>query len=114
LNFLTVCTGDSPMELSQAEMGTAGASLAGWIDAHRKEYPTNTLFAKACNRSVSWLSKVLAGDIACRSHEAVCIHVITGGEVPASQLRPDIWRRKEDVPVERFQKSQRGRRMIRT
>jgi DNA-binding transcriptional regulator YdaS (Cro superfamily) len=31
---------------------------------------------------------------------ALAIHRATGGAVPASALRPDLWRRPQDVPVE--------------
>ena len=31
---------------------------------------------------------------------AIAIHHATGGAVPGSVLRPDLWRRPEDVPVE--------------
>jgi DNA-binding transcriptional regulator YdaS (Cro superfamily) len=31
---------------------------------------------------------------------ALAIHRATGGAVPASVLRPDLWRRPADVPVE--------------
>lgn len=30
---------------------------------------------------------------------ALAIHRFTGGTVPASSIRPDIWARPEDVPV---------------
>jgi DNA-binding transcriptional regulator YdaS (Cro superfamily) len=31
---------------------------------------------------------------------AIAIHRATGGDVPGSLLRPDLWRRAQDVPVE--------------
>jgi DNA-binding transcriptional regulator YdaS (Cro superfamily) len=35
---------------------------------------------------------------------AIGIHVATQGRVPASKMRPDLWRCPEDVPVERFER----------
>jgi len=34
------------------------------------------------------------------AEDAIGIHRVTGGKVPASALRPDLWRRPKDVPVE--------------
>ncbi len=31
--------------------------------------------------------------------DAIAIHRVTRGKVPASMLRPDLWRRPEHVPV---------------
>ena len=31
---------------------------------------------------------------------AIRIHRITNGELPASKLRPDLWRKPDDVPVD--------------
>lgn len=36
------------------------------------------------------------------AEDAIGIHIATAGEVPASSMRPDLWRRADDVPVERF------------
>jgi DNA-binding transcriptional regulator YdaS (Cro superfamily) len=33
-------------------------------------------------------------------HLAIAIQRATGGNVTASELRPDLWRRAEDVPIE--------------
>jgi DNA-binding transcriptional regulator YdaS (Cro superfamily) len=30
---------------------------------------------------------------------ALAVHRFTGGEVPASALRPDLWARPQDVPI---------------
>jgi DNA-binding transcriptional regulator YdaS (Cro superfamily) len=34
------------------------------------------------------------------AEDSIGIHRATRGKVPASALRPDLWRRPEDVPVE--------------
>ena len=38
---------------------------------------------------------------------AIAIQKATGGYVTANELRPDLWRRAEDVPVEKRQLSPR-------
>lgn len=45
------------------------------------------------------ISKYLNDEIRVSAEHAVAIHRATGGAVPASALRPDLWRRPEDVPA---------------
>ena len=44
------------------------------------------------------VSKLLNGEIRCSAEQAVAIHWATSGAVPASELRPDLWRAAGDVP----------------
>jgi DNA-binding transcriptional regulator YdaS (Cro superfamily) len=40
--------------------------------------------------------------------DAIGIHRATGGKVAGSMLRPDLWRRPEDVPVEHTAEGEKG------
>jgi DNA-binding transcriptional regulator YdaS (Cro superfamily) len=54
--------------------------------------------AAACGVTQPAISKVkLTGRISPRL--ALAVHRATAGRVPASELRPDLWRNPEDVPV---------------
>lgn len=46
---------------------------------------------------VSWLL-ITAATIS--AEDSIAIHRATAGAVPASALRPDLWRRPEDVPAD--------------
>jgi len=45
------------------------------------------------------VSKLIYGDIRLSADHALAIHRATNGAVPASALRPDLWRLPEHVPV---------------
>jgi DNA-binding transcriptional regulator YdaS (Cro superfamily) len=54
--------------------------------------------AAACGVSQPAISKAkLKGKIS--ASLAMSIHLATNGQVPASELRPDLWRSPENVPV---------------
>lgn len=46
------------------------------------------------------ISKYLNEEIRVSAEHAIAIHRATAGVVPASALRPDLWRRPEDVPAD--------------
>lgn len=54
-------------------------------------------FCKKVDVSEGRLSQILNGERA-SPRLAMAIHWETGGAVPASVLRPDLWRSPEDVP----------------
>jgi len=55
--------------------------------------------AAACGFSQAAISQAkIYGRVSPRL--AIAIHRATGGAVPGSALRPDLWRRPEHVPVE--------------
>lgn len=54
-------------------------------------------FCRAVGVSEGRLSQILSGARP-SPRLAMAIHSETGGEVPASVLRPDLWRSPEDVP----------------
>lgn len=57
-------------------------------------------FAKDAGITEGRLSQIIAG--ARPSPElAITLHRLSKGKVPGSKLRPDLWRRPRDVPVER-------------
>lgn len=56
-------------------------------------------FCKDVGISEGRLSQIVNGDLP-SPKVAKAIHRITEGEIPASMLRPDLWRRPEDVPLE--------------
>lgn len=56
-------------------------------------------FCKDVGISEGRLSQIIGGDLA-SPKVAKSIHRVTGGEIPASMLRPDLWRLPEDVPLE--------------
>lgn len=64
--------------------------LAAWISNHAQEYPTQRDFAIAAGISEGRLSQILSGD--CPSVD-LCIRIekLTGGAVPGSYFRPDVW-----------------------
>jgi DNA-binding transcriptional regulator YdaS (Cro superfamily) len=55
--------------------------------------------AAACGVSQALISKAKSGGrISARL--AIAIHRVTGGAVPGSALRPDLWRSPEHVPLD--------------
>ena len=83
---------------TQDQLIEAGQSLARWLENNREKFPTNRVFAERIERSSPWLSKVLRGHVETMPEQAIRIHRVTDGAIPGSLLRPDIWRRPEDVP----------------
>ncbi len=46
------------------------------------------------------VSKLLRGEVPVSPEQAIAIHRATHGAVPASALRPDLWRHPKHVPVQ--------------
>ena len=62
---------------------------------------TQQKLAAACGVTQASISRArLTGRIS--PQFAIAIHRVTDGAVPASALRPDLWRKAGDVPVESF------------
>jgi len=60
---------------------------------------TQDKLAAACGFSQAAISQAkILGRVSPRL--AIAIHRATGGAVPGSALRPDLWRRPEHVPVD--------------
>ena len=55
--------------------------------------------AKAMGRSQQQVSALINRAPAISAEDALAIHHATGGRVAASDIRPDLWRRPEDVPA---------------
>jgi hypothetical protein len=88
-----------PMEApSREQREKAGKMLSDWLSCHRGRFPTDGDFAKAVGRSGSWLSKVLRGQIKAEPEPVKKIHELTGGDVPGSVIRPDLWQHPLAVP----------------
>lgn len=92
------------MEPTSKELAKAGQKLGAWLRRNRATYRTNKVFAEALGRSESWISAAIAGALVVPAELAVQIQALTGEEVPASLLRPDLWRRRRDVPAERVRR----------
>lgn len=54
--------------------------------------------ARAIGRSQQQVSALCKRAAAISAEDALAIHHATGGEVSASQLRPDLWCQPDDVP----------------
>jgi DNA-binding transcriptional regulator YdaS (Cro superfamily) len=77
------------------DLPSVGAAVARAIALTQ----TQQKLAAACGVSQAAISKAkIGGRVSPRL--ALAIHRATGGAVPASVLRPDLWRRPADVPVE--------------
>jgi DNA-binding transcriptional regulator YdaS (Cro superfamily) len=77
------------------DAGSVCAAVARAIALKR----TQENLALACGVSQAAISRVRkAGRLS--PQLAIAIHHATAGAVPGSALRPDLWRRPEDVPVE--------------
>lgn len=77
--------------------------LGRFLRENRSRFKTNQAFAYAIACSPGRLSQILNGGMAMprvRPALAVAIHRVTGGFVPGNVLRPDLWRKPADVPVE--------------
>lgn len=78
------------------------STIAQAITTFIRENPDRVLnqgaFATAVEISEGRLSQILGGERASQKL-AIRIHKFTNGKVPGSLLRPDLWRRPEDVPV---------------
>lgn len=73
------------------------------LEAYVRTYPGGrAAFVKAVGITEGRLSQIIGGDRA-SPDTALQIHKITNGKVPGSYLRPDLWRRARDVPVERIE-----------
>lgn len=70
--------------------------LAEWI---KQAGTTQQALADAIDFSQGRIAQIIAGEKA-SPELAIAIHRFTGGAVPGSTLRPDLWRRPEDVPTE--------------
>lgn len=55
---------------------------------------------EAIGRSQQWICLLCTTARSIPAEDALGIHRTTGGKVPGSALRPDLWRRPEDVPVD--------------
>jgi DNA-binding transcriptional regulator YdaS (Cro superfamily) len=65
-----------------------------------KDYPGGRpQFCKDATISEGRLSQILGGERP-SPELAMTIHRLTNGTVPASELRPDLWRSPNDVPVQ--------------
>lgn len=74
--------------------------LANWLKSHRLRFPSHRSFAEAVPISEGRLSQILGGsggEVSAKT--AIGIHRETGGAVPASAFRPDLWKKPADVPV---------------
>lgn len=70
------------------------------IEKYLSAYPGGRpKFCEDVGISEGRLSQIIGGAPA-SPKVAKAIHRISAGEVPASLLRPDLWRRPEDVPTE--------------
>jgi DNA-binding transcriptional regulator YdaS (Cro superfamily) len=77
------------------DAGSVCAAVARAIALKR----TQEQLALACGVTQGSISRArTAGRLT--PHLAIAIHHATEGAVPGSALRPDLWRRPEDVPVE--------------
>ena len=75
------------------DTGSVCAAVARAIELKRTQHR----LARACGVTQGVISKAkLGGRLS--PQLAMAIHRATGGAVPASALRPDLWRRPEDVP----------------
>jgi DNA-binding transcriptional regulator YdaS (Cro superfamily) len=54
--------------------------------------------AKALGCSQQRVSQLCKGNVSISAEDALAIHRLTGGRVPASELRPDIWAIAAHVP----------------
>lgn len=78
--------------------------LAAWLRDHPEVAINQNELAVKLGCSGQRLSQIFnRPDLPPSRKLAVRIHEFTGGEVPASVLRPDIWRRPEDVVREAAQ-----------
>jgi len=74
------------------------AAITAWIANNPQKVLNQGAFARGIGCSEGRLSQILGGERASQKL-AIRVHQFTNGEVPGSLLRPDIWRRPEDVPV---------------
>lgn len=81
--------------------GDPGDLLAHWLAAHREKATSKGDAAGKLGISAGRLSQLLNSfdDFPPSQALAIRIHVFTDGAVPANVLRPDMWRRPEDVPL---------------
>lgn len=56
--------------------------------------------ARALNCSQAKINWLLQSADNISAEDALAVHRATGGDVSAFDLRPDLWRRPEDVPLE--------------
>jgi DNA-binding transcriptional regulator YdaS (Cro superfamily) len=56
--------------------------------------------AAAMGVSQQTVSRLLRGEMPVSPEHAIAIHRATGGAVPGSALRPDLWSRPDHVPVD--------------
>jgi DNA-binding transcriptional regulator YdaS (Cro superfamily) len=61
---------------------------------------SQTALAEKLGCSQQQISALCTRALVISAEDAIGIHRATFGQVPASALRPDLWRRPEDVPVE--------------
>ena len=81
------------------DAGLVCAAVAHAIALKRTQHR----LARACGVTQAAISSAkLGGRLS--PQLAMAIHRATAGAVPGSALRPDLWRRPEDVPVERPRK----------
>lgn len=57
------------------------------------------LLAEHMGRSQQQISFLMTHATEISAEDAIGIHRATGGKVPASALRPDLWRCPEHVPI---------------
>ena len=60
---------------------------------------SQSVLAKQIGRSQQQISHLITHAIVISAEDAIGIHRATGGKVPASALRPDLWRCPEHVPA---------------
>ncbi len=61
---------------------------------------SQTALAEKLGKSQQLVSFLCTRATEISAEDAISIHRATGGRVPGSLLRPDLWRRPEDVPME--------------
>lgn len=64
-----------------------------------KEVGSQTALAELMGCSQQQVSALIKRATSISAEDAIAIHWATKGVVPASSLRPDLWRRPEDVPA---------------
>lgn len=60
---------------------------------------SQSALAEKMRRSQQQVSALCTRAVVISAEDSVAIHRATGGAVSASALRPDLWRRPEDVPA---------------
>lgn len=79
-------------------LADAGNAIVSWLSANRALFKTNLDFAAACGFSEPTLSKIINARRDATPDQALAMHRVSQGGIPANIIRPDLWASPESVP----------------